>query len=78
MLAAVWEGAVPSGTWSWRGAPTEEDPAEAGPGWSLPLPFEHGLDLARAERLTASIELGARDERAAWYTCTLEAVAPLT
>jgi hypothetical protein len=66
--AILWEGYEQRGTWRWAGA-LSPDPVDAGPGWMLEVPFEHGLE--GAGELVAYVDLMA-DDGDGWLTCSLQ------
>ena len=57
LRADLWEGwYVPAGSWV---APSFDGEATvtAGPGWSMPLPFEHGLNLGEDRTLHVAVDV---------------------
>lgn len=45
----------------WTGTETDKDDVAAGPGWRLPLPFEHGFILEAGDRLSVQTTFAAFD-----------------
>jgi hypothetical protein len=72
----LWKGYEQLGSWEWR-ASGEPSDAEAGPGWSMPLPFDHGLEQTETARLAAYVDVQVfAGEDEGWLVCSLQTPHP--
>jgi hypothetical protein len=74
--AVLWEGYEQRGDWRWQ-ASQEPAEVEAGPGWSLDLPFDHGLTTTATAELGVTVEVQVfAGEDEGWLVCVLETPHP--
>ncbi len=75
--ATVREGSRQVGEWGWS-ANGEPSDLEAAPGWSMPLPFEHGLEETDRARLAVYVDVQVfAGEDEGWLLCSLQTSHPV-